>query len=263
MQILHICSDYFGTSLYRKLFENLSQKNIDSTIYVPKYHQDIDGSNVFTAPIEYNIFDRILFFPKENIGKKDILEQIDLSKIDVIHSHNLFSGGYIAYQLNKTRRIPYIVAIRNTDLNIFFHYMIHLRKLGVSIMRGANKIVFISPAYKETVICKYIPKEFQKEIESKSIVIPNGIDDFFLSNLYNRPLIKWDNVLIKLICIGSLNKNKNIDTTIKVCEYLIQNGYDVKLTLIGEIKDKKYNDLAEKYDFITYHPTTNKERILE
>lgn len=262
MKVLHICSDYYGTILYSKLISKLFDKGVDSTIYVPKYRKGETESFIYTAPREYNIFDRILYLPKEILGYKDVRNRVDLADIKIIHSHNLFSGGYIAYKLNRKYGIPYIVAIRNTDLNIFFRFMIHLRNLGVSIMKGATAIVFISPAYKETVIEKYVPKKIRQEILSKSIVIPNGIDEFFLNRIYDRTGYDWDGINMRLICVSSLNKNKNIDTTIKVCERLIQLGFKVKLTLIGEVQETKYNTVEHKYPFVTYYPPCDKESIL-
>ena len=73
---------------------------------------------------------------------RDLLPLAD--GVDVIHPHTVFSGGYVARLLKKTYGIPYIVAVRNTDVNVFFKYMFHLRRIGVRVMQDASCVVFLS-----------------------------------------------------------------------------------------------------------------------
>lgn len=263
MKILHICSDYYGSSIYNKFVAELNEEKIGNIIYVPKYNSQVSKSTgILTAQRHYNLFDRILFYRKEQTGYNDVCARISLKEINIIHSHNLFSGGYITYKLNKEYGIPYIIAVRNTDLNIFFRYMVHLRKLGVKIMGSAHKIVFISPMYKDTIIKKYVPKRLQQTINSKSVVIQNGIDSYFLNNIYNKPNFSWDKKSIRLICVSSLNDNKNMTTTIKAAERL-QLNYNVTLTFVGKIQNSKFEGLEKKYNFINYYPFSPKEKVLE
>ena len=263
MKILHICSDFFYTAVYSNLFYSLEKNNVDNTIYVPKCEENYTTEfNLITAKRRYSLVERFLFYNKENVGFKHICESININEISVVHSHNLFSGGFIAYKIFKTFGIPYIVAVRNTDLYVFFKFMIHLRKLGVEIMNSAQKVIFISPSYKKNVIDKYIPQGLKNTINYKSVVIPNGIDVFFLKNLYSRGNFTWDGENIKIISICELVDNKNVITTIKACEFL-KSKYNVQLTIVGEMIDKKYNMIVKKHDFITYHKKCNKETVLE
>lgn len=263
MKILHICSDYFHTAIYNNLFRSLAKNNVDNIIYVPKFEENFTTEfNLISASREYSVLERMLFYNKVKIGFKDICERININEISVVHSHNLFSSGFIAYKLFKAFGIPYIVAIRNTDLNVFFKYMIHLRKLGVEIMQSAQKVVFISPSYKDYVIEHYVPSDLRNVINNKSEVIPNGIDAFFLTNLNIRAPFIWDKKNIKIISICQLTENKNIETSIKACE-ILKSKYNVQLTIVGEVIDKKYLMLEKKYDFIKYHKKCNKETVLE
>ena len=63
--------------------------------------------------------------------------------------------------------------------------MPHLRKKGIKIMENASRIFFLSESYKKYVFDNYIPKE-KKNIIKKCVVIPNGIDNFWLDNIYNN-----------------------------------------------------------------------------
>lgn len=263
MKILHICSDYYDSLIYKKLINELNNQNIDNFVYVPKFNsKESKTNNVFTALRHYTIIDRIMFFRKEQIGYNDICTRISLKEIDVIHSHNLFSGGYIAYKLNQNFGIPYIVAVRNTDLNVFFRYMIHLRKLGVKILRSAQKIIFISPAYKSATIFKFVPKRLHQIICAKSVVVQNGIDNYFLDNINNKTDYIWDKKNIRLVCVSSLTANKNIKTSIKAAKSL-QLKYNVKLTFVGKIENSKYEGVERKYNFVDYYPYSPKEKVIE
>ena len=42
-----------------------------------------------------------------------------MNEYSLIHAHSLFSNGYIAMRIKQDYGIPYIVAVRNTDVNTF------------------------------------------------------------------------------------------------------------------------------------------------
>lgn len=264
-KILHICSYYLGTKLYQKLFDSLEENNIEEDIYVftDNKHQIKEGYplNVKISRC-YNNRDRYIFHIKHLKVLKDIQNKIDIPKYDIIHAHSLFSNGYIAYKLYEKYNIPYIVAVRNTDVNLFFKKMIHLRSLGVKILKNAKKVIFISEPYKEHTMNKYIPNRYRKEIKKKSVVIPNGIDQYWFNNKPEKIKIP-SNKKINLIYVGTLNGNKNIETTTKACEILIKQGYEVNYKIIGKIKDKKYNEFINRYPFIQYIPHCLKEKLIK
>lgn len=264
IRILQICSYYVGTKLYQNLFNSLEKLNIEEDVYVSvdkKYdNKQQYPSNVYISKC-YDKYDRLIFHVKHTKVLNDIRNRIKLNKYDIMHAHSLFTNGYIAYKLNQEYNIPYIVAVRNTDVNVFFAKMIHLRNIGVNILKNAEKVIFISESYKKHTIDKFIPKSYKKEINEKSIVIPNGIDDFWLNNRFKDRNIPQKNE-IKLIYAGSIDANKNIDTTIKTCELLTKQGYEVKYRIIGEIKDNKYNHIIDKYSFIDYIPYSPKEELI-
>lgn len=263
-KVLQICSYYTGTKLYHRLFSSLSEINANESVYVftHDYYNLLESTNYdITISKCYNKFDRLFFHLKHIKVLKDIIIKFDINRFDILHAHSLFSNGYIAYKLNKKYNIPYIVAVRNTDVNVFFKRMICFRKLGVEILKNADKIIFISEPYKEQTISQYVPLNDKKNILLKSTVIPNGIDDFWLSNKYESRKNPEKNKL-KIIYVGEINKNKNIDTTIKACKLLLTKGYDVSYTIIGKIIDKKYNKILKKYNFINYLPFCNKEELI-
>jgi len=241
MNILHINGDYPFQSIYYELLQHFpEEKGIKYTIYVPlksgqkfsrKYDISTANVNVIYSFDFYNL-DRLIYYTKKTKILKAIQNIVNIADINCVHAHTLFSTGGVAYELKKKLGINYIVAVRNTDLNEFFKYMVHLRNFGIKVMNAASKVIFLSPAYKNIVINKYVPKKLRKDILNKSIVIPNGIADFWHKNRYERKNAPPKH--LELLYIGQIKKNKNIETTIRVTRLLNERGINTHFTIVGE-----------------------------
>ena len=263
MKVLQLANGYFGNRLYENLFEVQKNVGIENTIYVPIKKGEtvppVETNYILVSPC-FSQFDRVLFFSKQKKMLRD-LEKLNVAQFDVIHAHTVFSGGYAAYQLYRKYGVPYIVAVRNTDVTVFFKYMVHLRKVGVDIMRHAEKVVFLSTTYQAQVIQKYIPVGYQEEIRQKSVVIPNGIAPIFLDNLYRRQR-KLESVL-RLIYVGELSRNKNLELTVQAAELLRKQGTEVTLTAVGKITDDNYVSLIEKTPFLTHYDRCPQDEVIQ
>lgn len=265
MKILHINSYYNGSFFYKNLYDKQIEEGLDIGVYVPvASNTDLSklqlGEYTKISP-NHGKYDRIFFHYKHNKIYKDILDQYDLKSVDLFHAHSLFSNGYIAYKLHQDFGVPYIVAVRNTDINVFFSKMVHLRGLGRDILKNAKKIVFISQPYRDYLLDKFIPAKDKKGILEKSVVIPNGIDKFWLDNKFTgreKPK-KRD---INLLYVGVVDKNKNIGATIEACKILLDEGFNVRYTIVGAIRDKKEGALIHETSFINYVDHTSKEELL-
>lgn len=261
MKVLHIANDYYGSKLYRNLFEKQNSNSIQTSIVVPlnyKYSGVLED-NVINLPC-FNTIDRICYFTKQRKIVKGICKRVDISTYNVTHAHTLFSAGYAALQLKKVHSIPYVVAVRNTDVNLFFNRLIHLRKVGIQILENADRIIFLSPSYSKTVLEKFIPCALKKFISRKIEIIPNGIDDFFFQNI-SRESHELGNRL-RIIHVGDINRNKNIASTISAIRILGKEGKEIDYTLVGEIQDRRMNQMIEKIDFIKHHGKCSKEHVL-
>ena len=135
IHVLHICSDYSQQKLYMELILELSKRGIKQTVYVPvRSEMEVGNYNVSGLPNISVIYAHILKVKHRvfyHLKIKSILANlqstIDLSTVDLVHAHFLFSDGGVAFQINREYGIPYVVAVRNTDVNVFFKYMVHLR----------------------------------------------------------------------------------------------------------------------------------------
>lgn len=261
MRVLQLSNGYMEKSLYRNLFSHLIPFGVSSDVFVPVkngYTKKPDESNVKVVEC-FNSFDRFLFYSKQKKTIKAISKNYKLIDYDLIHAHTLFSTGYSAYKLHLKTGINYMVAVRNTDVNLFFEKFPWFRKIGLRIMQNAKFVVFISVSYRDRVISKYVPKKFQAEIKDKSVVIPNGIDDYFIANPYLESHLIHDP--LRIIHVGDIDKNKNLISTIKAIELLIDNGIDVEYTLIGEIKDIEIECEIKSKEYIKYLGKKNKVEI--
>ncbi|WP_024621022.1 hypothetical protein [Metaclostridioides mangenotii] len=147
MKILHVCSYYITSKLYKNLVEKLEEEGFYNEVYIPINSQSFehkyigkksDKTNYIYSNC-FNKIDRVSFNLKNNKIYSDLNKKVDLDSIDVVHAHSLFVNGYVAYKLKRDKNIDYIVAVRNTDVNTFFKKMIHLRKLGIDILKNAKK----------------------------------------------------------------------------------------------------------------------------
>lgn len=237
IHILHICADYSQQKLYRELILELSKKEIKQTVYVPvrstdeigRYsiyeieHIEIIYANILTKK------HRLLYKLKINTILTHLKENVDLSDIDLVHAHFLFSDGGVALKINKEYGIPYVVAVRNTDVNVFFKYMIHLRGYGKEIINSAKEVIFITPAYRSLVVEKYLHPTMAERILSAPI-IPNGLNPIWFDD--NDVSSRTMDYPIKLLYVGDFSKNKNVLKLITAVKKLSKT-LDVHLTLAG------------------------------
>jgi glycosyltransferase involved in cell wall biosynthesis len=265
MKILHINSYYGGSKFYKNLFDYQVNYGLDITVFMPVFasvNNLEDYGDYTTISKNHTKFDRLFFHLKQNKIYIDLINKYDLNKFSIIHAHSLFTNGYIAMKLKKNFELPYIVAVRNTDMNIFFKKMVHLRRLGVQILNNADRVIFLSETYRDELIQKYVPKKYRNEIKGKSSIVPNGIDDYWFGNIVSQKK-KTSNTNLRLLQIGDINRNKNIETTVKTVELLNKINYKVILDVVGKVKDQKVFDKISGLNCVHYLGTKTKEELLE
>lgn len=265
LRILHIANYYIGAKVYKNLVSALDQKAIEQTIYTAfigkklvganRPHLEVTNSKIIYRPI-LNIYTRLNYTYKAKKITEDILQHIPGEKFDVLHAHTLFSDGKIAYNLNKQFGTPYIVAVRNTDLNFFFRFFLHLRNQARNTLLSAQRIIFISEAYRKRLLAHPYFSDYRDELEVKSMVIPNGIDSYWLSNVVTEPRAGVQNPA-RLLYVGKISKGKNLLKLIKVVKMLNTNGTQCILHIAGAGSGKYYRaatELIKKYpDLLVYH----------
>lgn len=268
--VLHLANDFAGSKVYQNLIAELDQNNVTQVVYTPirgvekvgknEVNLKVEGSKIIYSPILNKHTDRIFYKRKIKKILKDIETKIDFKTISCIHAHTWYSDGGVAYELSKKYNIPYIIAIRNTDLNLFWK-LPHLKKYGLEILKNASRVILISKTYKDRVLRD---SKIKPLIHSKYSFIPNGIDDFWIQNREERkesiPNIP------KLLFIGKFSPGKNVMRLIQAVESLKKQGIPCELNLIGGggKAETKILEFIKNKKNITFHGKIfDKERLKE
>ena len=271
MKILHINCNYLTTVLHQTMIEHLDKEGVESVVFAPTY--DLGravikpNSNVVTVQC-FKKWDRLWYQNKQRKIISALEKSLDAKSFDCIHAYTLFTDGNCAMSLSQKYGKPYVVAVRDTDVNYFFRLMPHLRSRGVEIMLRSARVFFLSSSYKELVLDKYVPEKYREIIEKKSIIVPNGIDDFWFDNEnVSRNLEKTaqeiENKNIKMIFAGRINSNKNPLTTLKAIDELEARGYNVQFTVAGGFEDGSLKSTLLSDSRVNYVGKLTKEALIE
>ncbi|EZH65910.1 hypothetical protein DH09_13855 [Bacillaceae bacterium JMAK1] len=266
MQILHLNSyyNYYGEpAFYKSLYDLQITNGINISVYLPTISKIVNTLNFgnYTKVVRaYHKYDRIFFHLKENKINNLLVKSFNIKEYDIMHAHSTFSNGYLALKNFKKYGVPYIVAVRDTDMNIFFKRMLHLRNLGNEILFNAEAVIFISQSYKEKTISEYIQLDKRLKIEGNSHVIPNGINNYWFQNKNNAK--KIGEGTIKLLYVGRISKRKNLLVTVKACEILLEQGYNVSFTIIGSVDDEKVFSKILCKEYVQYFASMPKEDLI-
>lgn len=263
MKILHLSNDYSGSTVYKNLISSIDQQNIEQVVYNPIREESRVGNNEIKFKLEnsklfyrvilnYNT-DRVFFKSKVNKILKDVEEIVNLTKITCIHAHTWYSDGAVAYELFLKYKVPYIITIRNTDLNLFYNYLYHLRGYGSNILLYAKKIVFIADIYKNRFLKTDLFLRNKNVLENKLCIIPNGVDSYWLENLQKRKT-NCNLKNVKVLYIGKFDKGKNVLRLIKAIKLLNREHKVYHLTLIGGggNEDKEVKEEFKNIDYISF-----------
>ena len=238
--ILHIINGYCGNKAYRNLVTALDVLGIRQWIYIPirspkdqsRYQNfDLKDAAYTYSHVIQSVIDRLFYFRKIRRISHDIEQNDNFSTDLLIHAHTLFSDGGAAMKLHRKHQMEYIVAVRNTDVNLFFKYFFFLRVFGEKILLNAKYVVFLSPAYQEKVLTKYVSPRYRVKIGQKSKVIPNAIDPFWLTNTFHPSTFQKEEV--RLLYVGEIRRNKNLHAILEAIRFLRYRVSGIRFQVVG------------------------------
>ena len=157
--------------------------------------------------------------------------------------------------------IPFIAAVRDTDVNTFFRRMPHFRGMGREILKAASQIVFLSEPYRDYLVHNHVEEQYKDLVLSKAVVIPSGIDDYWFSNKGNSKTLGYRKEL-KVLFVGRISKRKNVLRILEALKILKNRGFDVKFTAVGPIDDEGIHQAILNEDFSKYVAPVQKEQLL-
>lgn len=216
LSVMHICSDYSKQRLYERLLRAMAAEGLQQFMYVPVRTAAELGvgriDDVASIGFRYQHllrpYHRVLFRTKVRKVLGDIMAHAPVAQCDLVHAHFLYSDGAVALQLKRRLGKPFIVAVRNADLNSFMRLRPDLAGIRDSILREASHVVFLSPAYRTAFVSR-LPKRMGGLVEAKAITIPNGLDDEWLESPAGDPRDEGGAPL-RLLYVGDFTPNKNV-----------------------------------------------------
>ena len=132
MKVLYLTEDYIGSMVHHNLCQAIAttSTNIDLTLFLferPNYGlRDLRSMfnnlkyKVVTSVFCGNMLLFKTFFPyKVRVKSRALAQSIDISEFDFVVASTLFSDGAVALRLWKRYKIPYIVVVRGTDVNLY------------------------------------------------------------------------------------------------------------------------------------------------
>lgn len=269
MRVLHISNSYMRSKVHFELCKHIDRLDCEQIIYVPE-SEDFDPlTNCVDSEKVEVIYSKVIkkyhhyLYPlKIRTIVKDVEKKVDLKKIDVMHASTFFSDGAVAFRLKRKYDIPFCVAVRGTDVNSFLKYRVFDSYYRM-IIREAEKIFFITPTIKERFVSCPASKGLENIITQKGIVMPNGIDDFWIKNKYLKRKDGGHNVLY----VGRFMHNKNIEALVSVVDELHEIVPDIKLNMIGgggELNNQIIELCKSRKDIINYHGRlSDKNKMME
>lgn len=267
MEVLHINSNYLTSRLHENLVGKLDSKGINNTIFMPIKNEKkaeflYESKHAVHAPVTFRDMDKYIFTYKQRKIRKKLIDTVNVSEFDMVHSHTLFTDGYVAYQLYKKYNIPYLVTVRgHTDIKQFFKLRFNLRGIGRKILSSAARIVFLSESNRKELLNDYINNDdLRADILDKSVVLPNGIDDFWFEN-EGQPKQLPKNRPLRVIYVGKTMRLKNLLGTVRALNCLKKaHGIDSIYTSIGQELDKSYAKEVRSEVEMTYHELAARPR---
>lgn len=263
-RMLHINSYYPLTPLHEELNRALFEHGVVSDYFVPLNPKSASasfsyGKNVYAVSC-YSDMDHYLFFHKQRKMYSALKRFSQNTRYGVVHAHSLYTSGALAYRIYKERKIPYIVSVRNTDINQFYKKMIHLRPLVYSILESAGAVIFLSPAYRRNTI-SILPEKIAAQVDKKAFVVPNGIQNNWLCCRPREQHVFDPSVGIRLIIAGRIDKNKNATTVLSACERLNSMGVKSCLTVVGKQSDMSIVSKLSASPYVTIEPECDAESL--
>lgn len=243
LRVLHLCSYFIGSKVYAELFNHLQGRHgLSQFVYVPVRQDAHVGRNADALNQEVSVdFSRVLrlrhrifFGTKVSAVFRDLVanHRGHIEASGLIHAHTLYSDGAVAYALRSAFGIPYVVTVRNTDVNVFYRYFLHLRPLFQRIVSAAGKVVFLSDSYRDQLLACVKDEGTRTKLE-ESEVVPNGLAPFWHGQRVAASEVKEFSPL-RLLFVGRLDRNKNVLGLIEACEGLAAKGVPVVLDIVGD-----------------------------
>ena len=271
MKILHISNDFCHTRVHSMLYRELDRLGVEQTVFNPVRDAAFVGRNRFEGEHTTFIYAHVVkswhkyaYHLKQQHVYGEMLRRINPQEYGLIHATTLLTDGGLAHRLYRRHGIPYIVAVRNTDVNEFLKFMPHTWLAARTILLHAEKVLLIGKSLYHALAEHPAIRGIVPEIEKRVAFIPNGVNDYYLDHV-KRSSHTGHNI----IYVGRFDNNKNVVRLAKAVMQLReqQQFSDCTLTLVGggnadtDEMERMIADYPEVFRFV--EPITEPSEMCE
>lgn len=183
---------------------------------------------------------------------------IEKEKPDIIHAHISSVDGQLALRIKREYGIPYVTAIRNTDINNSYIKNRKNRNRVIEVWKEASKIYLLCGSYIER-LKMILSSESLEVIYPKIRLTANGVDSFWINA---AKVSKSNNIeCINIVTAGDICMNKGQLYTSLAIKRLIKKGYNIKYTIIGKNKNMVLFKFLSRFSFVDIMPFAPKEEL--
>lgn len=251
LRVLHSSASFLQSRLFYHLVGSIDRPNIKQAAFTyfrkGQSPSQLCSDHLFYEPVpscianhfyphpECDLLDRIFFERKVSRSLKALSAAATNFSPDIVHAHYLFSDGFSAFHLCSKLKIPYIITVRNTDINFHYRYRPYLFKKVLQVLHNARYITFLNPSYRQRLI-DLLPLQDKQLIEQKSFVIPNGLSSSWISKPLSKPTEQRSPCepckCYRLLYVGDFSRNKNLVRLIQAVHKL-SDLLALKLSIAG------------------------------
>lgn len=260
MNILQINSGFADSKVHSNLIKQLDECGVNQTVYCPVREERLLGKNQFKAShtkFAYSFCIRswykYVYHFKRWVLYRDMKKHVNVRDFDVVHAPTLFSDGGIALKAHKEYGIPYVVAVRNTDINLYMSPKLrHTHKDGREIALNASRIYFISKGEMQEFLESEVMAPIIPQIKDKIELRHNGIEKYWLDHISYDTRKGHD-----ILYVGDYTANKNIVRLAEAVLKLRQDKVydDARLIIVGGEKKSAVQKTDNRiYQMLEEHP---------
>lgn len=237
VRVLHVNSYFDTNTLHKELVRSLDGAGVDQLIFNPQPlsssavpREVVGRQGVVLRPRVFSRFSKYLWPLKiYKIWRSFKLLCLEY-KPDLVHAHTVVTNGVVAYCAKRFFGVPYVVTVRNTDTDFFFKRVPFFRLVGKAVLGAAERIVLLSPVYRDVQLPAYFPESVFPEIYGKCVVIPNAVaQSWHMGMSVSDRKVTW-----RVLFLGKLDKNKNLDLVLDSIRILGLSGRKIKLVVVGD-----------------------------
>lgn len=261
MNLLHINSDFANQALYNELISGLDRAGVGRQfVFAPirskaelgrNRNPELENTEYCYARV-LRWYHRLFFRRKISTVFSKLANSVDLTRFSMVHAHFLYSDGAVALRIKEKYGTPFVVAVRNADINAFLRLRPDLFPICREVLSEASNIILISPAYSKRLMVK-LPESLREKVCQKLHVVPNGVSNYWLENPPGG--LSQNLERIRLLYVGDFSHNKNVPNILRAAE-LLSKEITVQLTLVGGGCDRlrKVQSMLDsgRYPFATF-----------